>query len=95
MQAWRLTANKLNKPVLIEEVGYSLSDGGTLTGRHGFYDNVTRAVNNSDIDGALLWNLGSKADNGFTLAFGNHDSDRVLSAWSFIIHKNGTTHRPG
>jgi hypothetical protein len=94
MRAWRLTADKLNKPVLIEEVGYSLSDGGTLTGRHAFYDNVARAVNNSDIDGALLWNLGSKADHGFTLAYGNHDSDRVLSAWSFIIHKNGTTHRP-
>ena len=93
MQAWRLTANKLNKPVLIEEVGYSLAHGHTLTGRHAFYDNVARAVNNSDIDGALLWNLGSKADNGFTLAYGDHDSDRVLSAWSFIIHKTGTTHR--
>ena len=94
MQAWRLAANELDKPVIIEEVGYSLSGGSTLTGRHAFYDNVARAVNNSDIDGALLWNLGSKADKGFTLAFGNHDSDRVLSAWSFIIHKNGTTYRP-
>jgi mannan endo-1,4-beta-mannosidase len=94
MQAWRLSANNLNKPVIIEEVGYSLSNGDTLTGRHAFYDNVARAVNNSDIDGALLWNLGSKADNSFTLAFGNYDSDRVLSAWAFIIHKNGTTYRP-
>lgn len=93
MQAWRVAANKLNKPILIEEVGYSISDG-TLTGRHAFYDNVARAVNNSDIDGALLWNLGSKADNAFTLAFGNHDSDRVLSAWAYIIHKNGTTYQP-
>ena len=94
VQAWRLAANELDKPVLIEEVGYSLSDGGTLTGRHAFYDNVARAVNNSDIDGALLWNLGSKADNGFTVAYGDYDSDRVLSAWGFIIHKNGTIYRP-
>jgi len=95
VQAWRLAADKLNKPMLLEEVGYSLSDGGTLTSRHAFYDNVARAVNNSDIDGALLWNLGSKSDSGFTLAYGDYDSDRVLSAWSFIIHKNGTTHPPG
>jgi len=94
VQAWRLAADRLNKPVLIGEVGYSLSDGGTVTGRHAFYDNVARAINNSDIDGALLWNLGAKADDGFTLAYGDHDSNRVLSAWTSIIHRNGPASRP-
>jgi Glycosyl transferase family 2/Cellulase (glycosyl hydrolase family 5) len=93
VQAWRVAANSLNKPVLLEEVGYALS-GGSITGRHAFYDNVARAVNNSDIDGALLWNLGSAADNGFTLAYGDYDSGRVLSQWTYIIHKNGATRRP-
>jgi glycosyltransferase involved in cell wall biosynthesis len=87
MQGWRSEADQLNKPVLVEEVGYSLSDGGSLTSRHAFYDNVARANNNSDLDGALLWNLGAKADKAFTLAYNDPDSARVLAAWSFIIHK--------
>ncbi len=88
MQSWRSQADELDKPVLVEEVGYSLSDGGSLTSRHEFYDNVARANNNSDLDGALLWNLGSEADQAFTLAYGDPDSSRVLSAWSSIIHES-------
>ncbi|MBJ7614270.1 MAG: glycosyltransferase [Candidatus Dormibacteraeota bacterium] len=87
MQGWRSQADQLNKPVLVEEVGYSLSDDGNLTRRHAFYDNVARATNNSDLDGALLWNLGARADKAFTLAYNDLDSVRVLSAWSSIVRK--------
>lgn len=86
-QDWRYTADKLDKPVFVEEAGYSLSDGGDFTSRQQFYDNVARAINNSDLDGALLWNLGAKADHSFTLQYGDPRSERTLSAWSSIIHK--------
>jgi hypothetical protein len=87
MQSWRIQADTFDKPVLVEEVGYSLTDGGGLVSRHAFYDNVARAIDDNDIDGALLWNLSGQADESFTLAYGDPDSNRVLGAWSSIIRK--------
>jgi hypothetical protein len=86
MQSWRAEAYELNKPVLVEEVGYSLSDGGNLVSRHAFYDGVARATNSSDLDGALLWNVGAQADRAFTLAYSDSDSAKILAAWSSMIH---------
>ena len=72
----------------MEEVGYSSREAGSFTARQEFYDNVARAINNSDLDGGLLWNLGSVVDNEFTLQYGDPDSDRTLSAWSTLIAKS-------
>jgi GT2 family glycosyltransferase len=87
VQHWRLDADALQKPVLVGEVGYSLGDGGGERGRHEFYDTAARAVNHSDVDGALLWNLGGAPDASLTLAYGDPDSDRVLGAWAAIIER--------
>jgi hypothetical protein len=88
IQGWRTEADRLQKPVIVGEVGYSLAEAGNPTERQEFYDNTARAINNSDLDGALLWNLGARADQTFTVAYGEHNSDRVLSAWSSTIHRN-------
>ena len=88
VQQWREAADRSSKPVLMEEVGYSSREAGSFTARQEFYDNVARAINNSDLDGGLLWNLGSVVDNEFTLQYGDPDSDRTLSAWSTLIAKS-------
>jgi mannan endo-1,4-beta-mannosidase len=88
VQRWRTEADGLQKPVIVGEVGYSLADAGNATERQQFYDSAARAINNSDLDGALLWNLGARADETFTVAYGDHNSDRVLKAWSSTIPKN-------
>jgi hypothetical protein len=64
-----------------------MSDAGGFTPRQKFFDDVARAINNSDVDGGLLWNVGSQVDTGFTLQYGDPISERTLSAWSSIIHK--------
>jgi mannan endo-1,4-beta-mannosidase len=87
VQNWRTTADKANKPLIIEEVGYSFSDAKTFTVRQEFFDNVSRAINNSDLDGGLLWNVGAQADRSFTFQYGDRDSERTLSAWSTLIRK--------
>jgi Glycosyl transferase family 2/Cellulase (glycosyl hydrolase family 5) len=87
VQAWREAGDRASKPVLLEEVGYSWRDAGSFTVRQEFYDNVARAINNSDLDGGLLWNLGSVVDDEFTLQYGDADSDRTLSAWATLIAK--------
>jgi Cellulase (glycosyl hydrolase family 5)/Glycosyl transferase family 2 len=87
-QQWREAADRSSKPVLLEEVGYSSRDAGSFTVRQEFYDNVARAINNSDLDGGLLWNLGSVVDHEFTLQYGDPDSDRTLSAWATLIAKS-------
>jgi hypothetical protein len=87
VQSWRDAAEKLDKPVFLEEVGYAYRDAGTFDARQAFYDNVARAINNSDVDGGLLWNVGEVVDDTFTLEYGDADSDRTLSAWGAIIDK--------
>ena len=87
VQHWREAADKPNKPILLEEVGYSFKDAEMFTVRQAFYDNVARAINNSDIDGGLLWNVGAVVDDTFTLQYGDPDSDRTLSAWATLIEK--------
>ena len=86
-QQWRDAADKPNKPVMLEEVGYAFRDAQTFDVRQAFYDNVARAINNSDLDGGLLWNVGAVADDTFTLQYGDPDSDRTLSAWGTLIDK--------
>jgi len=87
VQNWRSIADKLNKPLFIEEVGYSASDAETFMARQQFFDNVSRAINNSDLDGGLLWNLGAHVDTSYTLQYGDHNSERTLSSWSTLIRK--------
>ena len=87
VQNWRMAAEKLDKPVFLEEVGYAYRDAGSFDVRQAFYDNVARAINNSDVDGGLLWNVGETVDDTFTLQYGDPDSDRTLSAWGTIIDK--------
>jgi GT2 family glycosyltransferase len=82
LQAWRAAADKVHKPVMVEEVGYSLSDGGDLGGRQAFYAGAATAIGNTDLDGALLWNVGAKADKSFTLAFADPSSAAILGDWS-------------
>jgi hypothetical protein len=80
VQTWRGQADSQGKPVYLGEVGYSLEDGDAST-RARFYANVAQAVSRSDLDGALLWDLGAKADNSFTLQLGDTASDSVLANW--------------
>ncbi|WP_199254477.1 glycosyltransferase [Mycolicibacterium mengxianglii] len=87
IQIWREAAEELGKPLFLEEVGYSYRDAGSFDVRQAFYDNVARAINNSDVDGGLLWNVGEVVDDTFTLQYGDPDSDRTLSAWGSMIHK--------
>jgi glycosyl transferase family 2/dolichyl-phosphate-mannose-protein mannosyltransferase len=87
-QRWRAEADALHKPVLVEEVGYALADrGDDPAGRQAFYRNVAQAVRADDLDGALLWNLGTRADDTFTLAYGDPDSEQVLRTWSVAIRR--------
>jgi mannan endo-1,4-beta-mannosidase len=88
VERWRTEADRLEKPMILGEVGYSLADAGNVIERQKFYDNAARAVDSSDLDGALLWNLGARADATFTVAYGDQSSDRVLGAWSSAIPKN-------
>jgi len=87
VQNWREAAEDLNKPVFLEEVGYSYQDAMTFAVRQAFFDNVARAINNSDIDGGLLWNVGAVVDDTYTLQYGDPESDRTLSAWATLINK--------
>ena len=87
IQDWRDAAEKLDKPVFLEEVGYAYRDAGSFEVRQAFYDNIARAINNSDVDGGLLWNVGETVDDTFTLQYGDPDSDRTLSAWGTLIDK--------
>jgi mannan endo-1,4-beta-mannosidase len=89
-QHWRTAADTLHKPVLVEEVGYSLADAGNPLRRQEFYTHAARAVRDSDLDGALLWNLGSRADATFTLAYGDPRADAVLNTWSATIPRTPT-----
>jgi mannan endo-1,4-beta-mannosidase len=86
LQRWRSTADRLNKPVVIGEVGYSLADPGhSRSGRSAFVDDSARAIVLNDIDGALLWNLGRTADDSFTLEAGEPESDRIIGSWASLI----------
>jgi mannan endo-1,4-beta-mannosidase len=85
MRSWRADADALHKPVLVAEVGYALTDAGNPGRQQRFYAEVAQAVRNCDIDGALLWNLGSRPDRTFTLAYGEARSDQVLTGWSATI----------
>ena len=87
IQDWRDAAEKLDKPLFLEEVGYAYRDAGSFDVRQAFYDNIARAINNSDVDGGLLWNVGETVDDTFTLQYGDPDSDRSLSAWGTLIDK--------
>ncbi|MFD1720127.1 glycosyltransferase [Amnibacterium endophyticum] len=83
VQQWRATADKYNRPVIVGEVGYSLSDpGASEAGRRTFIDNARRALANSDLDGGYLWDVSATADNAFGLSFGDPESERVLGSWS-------------
>ncbi len=88
VQTWRSAADKLDKPVILEEVGYSAAEAKTFTARQTFFDNVSRAINNNDVDGGLLWNLGAHVDKTYTLQYGDPRSDRTLSAWATLTHRS-------
>jgi len=88
LRSWRADADAVHKPVLVGEVGYALADAGSPASQRAFYANVAQAVRNCDLDGALLWNLGTRADRTFTLAYGEPHSDQVLAAWSATIPTN-------
>lgn len=85
VQAWRDEADRLQKPVFIGEIGYSLADGGDVADRTRFYLGAAQAIRNSDLDGGLLWNVGARADNAFTLAYGDAGSAGVLKGWPVIL----------
>jgi glycosyltransferase involved in cell wall biosynthesis len=89
LQAWRTAADQVHKPVFVEEVGYSLSDGGDPAGRQAFYAGAATAIGNTDLDGALLWNVGAKADKSFTLAFDDPPSAAVLGGWPTTLARTG------
>ncbi|MDR7277950.1 glycosyltransferase [Catenuloplanes atrovinosus] len=84
-QAWRAEADRLRKPVIMEEVGFSLSDGGDEFARAAFYAETAKAVGYNDLDGALLWNLGADADRTFTLSYADAASREVLTNWAETI----------
>jgi mannan endo-1,4-beta-mannosidase len=86
MQAWRTSADAINKPLMMGEVGYSLSDGSNSEARRVvFLDNVARAITNSDIDGAMIWNLGAEADRQFTISLDDPMSRRLIGSWATKI----------
>jgi hypothetical protein len=85
VQGWRSDADSLGKPVFVGELGYSLADGGDAAARAAFYAAAGRAIANSDLDGALLWNLGRKADRSFTLAWNDPASLAELNRWPDLI----------
>jgi hypothetical protein len=88
VHTWRTTADRLNKPMFLEEVGYSSTQAKNFRTRQAFFDNVSRAINNSDLDGGLLWNLGAHVDAAYTLQYGDTSSNRTLSAWATLINKS-------
>ena len=85
VQGWRSDADGLGKPVIVEELGYSLADGGDAAARTAFFTATGRAVHSSDLDGALLWNLGKKADRSFTLAWNDPAALAVLNRWPELV----------
>jgi mannan endo-1,4-beta-mannosidase len=85
LQSWRSDADRLGKPVLVEELGYSLADGGDTAARAAFFTATGRAVRSSDLDGALLWNLGKEADRSFTLAWNDPTARTALNRWPDLI----------
>ena len=87
VQDWRTAADRVNKPVVLEEVGYAAAEAKRFAVRQAFFDNVSRAVANSDIDGGLLWNVGPHVDPGYTLEFGDARSERTLTAWANLTPK--------
>jgi len=89
LNSWRHTADELQKPIVVGEVGYSLADPGhTLNGRLEFFDNAARAAANNDVDGGLLWNVGGQADAAFTLQSGEPQSERIVGSWATKIPRN-------
>jgi GT2 family glycosyltransferase len=86
VQEWRHQADSLNKPVILEEVGYSLSDG-SAAGRQAFFAATAQAVDQSDVDGGLLWGLGARADSAFTLSFSDAPSLQTLQSWSSVLRR--------
>jgi mannan endo-1,4-beta-mannosidase len=86
VHSWRVRADKLNKPILMGEVGYSLNDGGAAASRAKFYRAAGDAIKSSEVDGALLWNLGARADSSFTLQYGDRQSNKVLRRWVTALH---------
>jgi endo-1,4-beta-mannosidase len=88
MQGWRSDADRLGKPILVEELGYSLADGGDAGTRAAFFAGAASAVRSNDLDGALLWNLGRTADRSFTLAWNDAASTAVLNRWPEVIARH-------
>jgi hypothetical protein len=83
IQQWRALGDQINKPLFLGEVGYDLSAVGSSQAQELlFMQSVATAVRDYKLNGALIWNIGDKSDNNFTLQYGNPNSTQVLGVWS-------------
>ncbi len=84
LHTWRELADKYNKPFYVGEIGYDLNVG-TESDRRVFFQNARNSIMANELDGALIWNLGTISDNMFTLSDENDLSQDIILNWRYDL----------